>query len=122
MKERRTKNRKEISFYICILENSSGQMIGHLVNISPTGLRIDSHLSIPAGQEFVIRIELTDTIGGEAYLILKTRTVWSRPDRIEPNFYNIGLEIFDPTPEQVQVIETIAKQFGKYEPPSIPTR
>ncbi len=118
MHERRKQKRKEISYYICVMDSTSGQMIGHLVDVAPSGLRIDSHLQIPPGMPFLLQIELVGELTDNPLVTLATRTVWCKPDELEPNVYNIGLKVENLTPHQAQLLEKIAEQFGKRETPT----
>lgn len=114
MQERRTQKRLPISYYMTIMDSNTGRIIGQLVDVTPTGMRMDSHLPIPAGEEFSITLELPGGIDGQMFLTLNTKAVWCRPDTMEPNFYNIGLQIMRPTPRQMEVIKVIATKFGKH--------
>lgn len=114
MQERRTQRRTPISYYMTIMDSTTGRIVGQLVDLAPNGMRVDSHLQIPSGEEFAISLELPGGVAGQQFLSLQTRVVWCRPDAIEPNFYNTGLEILNPTPEQAEIIKIVADKFSKH--------
>lgn len=112
IQERRKSIRRNVSYYLPILNNDSQQVIGHLVDISPIGLMMDCKKNIPSGQDFHLRIDLTENMAGKAYVEFIARCKWCRSDKIQPYLFNAGFEIVRISPSDIEVIKNIASRYG----------
>jgi hypothetical protein len=111
-KERRRLKRRQISYYLPVLDNSTRKIIGHLIDISPIGLLMDSKTAIPANQAFTLRLDFMEEIAGKAFVEFNAQSKWCRPDSIQPYMYNVGFEIKDLASDGLEVIRRIAEKYG----------
>jgi hypothetical protein len=110
--ERRKLIRRMISYYFAIVDNSTQKVIGHLVDISPAGLLMDSKIPIPTNQTFTLRLDFMEDINGKASLEITARSKWCRQDEIQPFVYNAGFEIIDLDPGDLDIVKLIAMKYG----------
>jgi hypothetical protein len=112
MEERRKISRKYLIVYSRVFERNLGKIIGYLGDLSPLGAMIISEHPQTIGSVLPIRFDLPDmNLFNSAQLDLSARIVHCDPD-INPDFYNIGFEFLDLTPEQVSTVE---KMMDAYE-------
>ncbi len=112
MEERRKIPRKYLIVYSRVFERTLGKIIGYLGDLSPLGAMIISEQPQTVGSELPVRFDLPDmNLFNSAKLDLSVRVAHCDPD-INPDFYNIGFEFQDLTPEQVSTIE---KMMDAYE-------
>jgi len=110
--ERRKLNRQNVSYYLPVMDNNTKQVIGHLMDISPVGLMMDSKIPIPTNLKFTLHMDLMEEIVGQASLEIAAISKWCRPDAIQPFLYNAGFHIVDITPGNLEVIKCIAEKYG----------
>jgi hypothetical protein len=111
--ERRKLIRRNVSYYLPVLDNNTKQVIGHLVDISPIGLMMDSKVPIPTNLRYNLRLDLMEDIAGTAILEFVAVSVWCRPDTIQPYMYNAGFHITDISPTNLEVVKRIAEKYGE---------
>ena len=111
--ERRKFARRNLSYYLPVMDNKSLQIIGHLVDISPIGIMIDCKRNIPSAQEFNLRLDLMEKIGGKGSIEFIARCKWCRADKIQPYLFNAGFEIVAISSDGVETIKKIAEKYGE---------
>ena len=110
--ERRKQNRRNVSYYLPVKDNNTKQIIGHLMDISPTGLMMDSKIPIPTHLKYSLRLDLMEEIAGKATLEFEAITKWCRPDPIQPYLYVAGFQIMNINLDEIEVIKLIAEKYG----------
>jgi hypothetical protein len=116
--ERRKSNRLNVSYYLPVQDSDSGQVIGHLVDISPLGLMIDCKEPLPTGLVYNLRLDLVGDLAEKPFVEFAARSKWCRSDPIQPFMYNAGLEITRVSSADAQIVKRIAERYGKRQPPA----
>jgi hypothetical protein len=111
MDDRRKFGRKYLNFFTRIFNQSNGDLLGHLGDITAAGMMVISNQPIKLGQQFHLRVELPKSVFGMEHLDVIASSVWSQPD-VTPEFYNTGFEFIDISPEEVEIIERIVKEYS----------
>ncbi len=110
--ERRRRERRTFSHYMRLMHENTGELVGHLVNISPEGFRLESVRAIPVNTDFPLRIELPRDITDKPYMVFVARSKWCRPDKIDPTLFDAGFEIVEITPGDVDIFRLIFERYG----------
>src|SRR5512141_2325801 len=110
--ERRRRERRTFSHYMRLMHENTGELIGHLVDISAEGFRIESVRAVPVYRDFPIRIELPRDITEKPYMVFIARCKWCRPDRIDPTLFDAGFEIAQMTPSDSEIFRHIFERYG----------
>jgi hypothetical protein len=110
--ERRRRERRTFSHYMRLMHENTGELVGHLVNISREGFRLESVRAIPVGRDFPIRIELPRDVTEKPYMVFIARSKWCRPDRIDPTLFDAGFEIIQMTPSDSEIFRMIFERYG----------
>jgi len=113
MTERRKLIRRNVSFYLPVMDNNTKQVIGHLMDISPIGLMMDSKIPIPTNLTYNLHMDLMEEIAGQASLEFVAISIWCRPDSIQPYLYNAGFHIVNISPGDMEVVKQIAERYGQ---------
>src|SRR5512143_1656007 len=101
--ERRRRERRTFSHYMRLMHENTGELVGHLVNISREGFRLESQRTIPVNQDFPLRIELPRDVTDKPYMVFVARSRWCRPDKIDPTLFDAGFEIVNMSPGDVDI-------------------
>jgi len=112
-KERRKLNRRNVSYYLPVMDDNTKRVIGHIMDISPTGLMMDSKVPVPTNQKYSLRLDLMEDIAGKATLAFEAMSKWCRPDPIQPYMYIAGFQIINIAPDDIEVMKRIAEKYGE---------
>lgn len=113
--ERRRRERRTFSHYMRLMNENTGELVGHLVNISPEGFRLECLRAIPVGQDFALRVELPHDVTDKPYMVFVARSKWCRPDRIDPTLFDVGFEVADMAPGDKEIFRLIFERYGAVE-------
>ena len=91
--ERRNLSRRTFSYYMRVMDEATGELIGHLSDISTTGFKLDCKKSLPLNMNFKMRIEQTGEISNKSFMIFTARTKWCRRDEYDFSLYNVGFQL-----------------------------
>ncbi len=120
MDERRRRPRWRTSFFFKadkeyqkkhfdVVDLKTRQSIGHLVDLTPEGLRIISREHIERGQIFDLRIDLPEQIEQIDHIQATVKCAWCEQD-VNPEFHNAGFEILSITPPYIELIDILIQE------------
>jgi hypothetical protein len=110
--ERRKLKRRNLSYYLPVIDIGTQQVMGHLVDITPIGLMMDSKKPIPTNLDFNLHLDLMEDVSEKAFIEFTARSKWCRPDTIQPYLFNAGFQIVNLTPEDTAIVKRIAEKYG----------
>ena len=111
MSERRKIQRRHLIYYLRVFERGTGQLVGHLVDISTEGLMLLSEEPIETDRVFYLRMTLPTEIHSSAHVTFNGRSIWCKPDN-SPDFYATGFSFEEVTTKDIRVIENLIKAYG----------
>lgn len=124
MDERRELVRKNLTIYSCVFERNFGNFLGYLSDLSLKGAMIISEEQQDANTVISLRFDLPDTDNDlfEAERVgITARVAYCQPD-VSPNYYNIGFEFLEITPQQKASLERVMEKYEfNREIPKYPT-
>ncbi len=109
--ERRKLDRRHFSYYMRVMNDTNGELVGHLADISTGGFKIESQKPIPLNLDFKLRIDLTGEVSDKSFITFIARSKWCQPDHIDPTSYNVGFQLISITPGDLEIF---ARMFEKY--------
>lgn len=111
MEERRKLKRKYLAFFTRVFDESTGELLGHLADITAEGMMVISTRPIPTDQIFQLSMDLPEYLFGRDHIDFQARSIWCQPD-IDPTFFSTGFQFKNISPSDVQTIEQIVKEYG----------
>jgi hypothetical protein len=112
VKERRNIKRRNVSYYMPVLDDDTLVLVGHMTDISPKGFRVDSKRAIPAGRDFRLRMDMTGAVADKPYITVVARSRWSRVDPLDPFVFNVGFEIVSMSSQDSEIYQRILTKYG----------
>lgn len=112
MAEKRNLKRRGFSYYMQAVDNNTQKAIGYLADISPRGFRLDCKQPLPTGQDYELRLDLTNDVASKAYMIVVARTKWCRLDELDPFVYNIGFQLVSMAQDDLEIFHRIVEKYG----------
>ncbi len=112
MPERRKLDRRTFSYYMRLMNENTGELVGHLADISTGGFKMESLKPIVPNSDFTFRIELTSEIANVPFIVFGARSKWCQPDRIDKSIFNVGFQLTDITPANLEIISRLFERYG----------
>ena len=112
MQERRKAQRKNLMAYTQVFDLYGGYLLGYLGDLHLNGAMVIGNKLITENTELTLAIELPDDLPNINIprIAIPARVVWYQQD-ISPEFFNVGFELKEVTPEQKIVIEAIIENY-----------
>lgn len=111
MKDKRKLKRRHLIYYLHVLERSSGEHVGYLVDITTNGIMIMSENPVAPGTLLELKILVATEMSARHYLNFDARAVHCEPS-INGNTYDIGCELLHLSAADFYEIEMIIDQLG----------
>ena len=113
MDERRNRERKDFSYYMRLVDNDTQNLVGHLVDISSSGFKLDSQAPIPIDKDFRLRMDLTSEVANKPAMVFVARSKWCQVDPLDPFIYNVGFQLVNISPADLEIINRMIEKYGK---------
>ena len=113
MDERRNLERKDFSYYMQLIDSDTQKMVGHLVDISSSGFKLDSQAPIPLDKDFRLRMDLTSEVADKPAMAFVARSKWCEVDPLDPFIYNVGFQLINISPGDREIIQRMIEKYGK---------
>ena len=110
--ERRQVSRRRFSYYMRVTDEATGNLVGHLSDISTGGFKLDSQKPVPLNVNSRLRIDQTGEISNKSYITFTARARWCRVDTFDPNIYNVGYQISDMSPADYDIFIKMFSTYG----------
>jgi hypothetical protein len=111
MQDRRSFPRKYLMFYSRVFNQKTGELVGHIVDITPTGALLISETPLEVGQNYTLKMELPDELSLKQWLTFEARSVWCNHDVIAV-FFDIGFQLLNVPQSDIDLIERLVDSFG----------
>ena len=113
MEERRNRERRDFSYYMRLVDNDTQDLVGHLVDISSSGFKLDSQTPIPVDKDFRLRMDLTSEVANKPAMVFVARSKWCEVDPLDPFIYNVGFQLVNISPADLEIINRMIEKYGK---------
>ncbi len=111
MPERRTTPRQKFSLYMRVLDDDTQEQLGHMVEVSSDGLKLETSVDLPINKDYYLRVELTPELADRPFIVFIARTRWSKVG-ILPNLFQCGFQIIEMMPDDKEIFLDIVKKFA----------
>ena len=112
MVNKRRDKRFQISFFLRILDNNTDEVMGHVVNISVSGMRVLTDRPLCQDKDYTLAIDLTKDINFEQEALFTAKCAWIEQDLLS-GAYNCGFQLQNVTEKGQVIILKLIEQFGE---------
>ncbi|MDY0038803.1 MAG: hypothetical protein RBS57_00710 [Desulforhabdus sp.] len=109
--DKRKLKRRHLIYYLRVFDRNSGELLGHLVDVTQEGVKLISENPIPVMQRFQLRMLLPAEIFGRNELNFEAESLWSYFD-INPQFHDTGFRLIDVDTRDMLTIARLINEFG----------
>ncbi len=110
--ERRRQKRRRFTYYMPVLDANTLQIVGHLSDISPLGIRLDSERPLPVNTNYKLRLDLTPEMANKTSMIFNGRSKWCAMDKLSPNSYNVGFEVNINSRDDAEIFQRMYENYS----------
>ncbi|MBW1840492.1 MAG: PilZ domain-containing protein [Deltaproteobacteria bacterium] len=110
MENKRTCNRKFLKLYLQVSDRETGQLFGHLVDITDVGGQVTSEQPIKTDMTFQLILTLPAETMGTKELHFTATTKWSDKDS-ESDFYNTGFQFVELSSQNLEIIKNLIEKY-----------
>ena len=118
--ERRKIKRRNLSYYILVLDANTRVKLGHLVDITPAGLLMDCDKALPLQKDFRLLLEIPPDLADKPHISFTARSKWCRPDEVAPSLFDIGFSIVGISPPDAAILKILSEKYSAQEGYSYP--
>ena len=113
MDNRRKENRERLTTFTPVYFLHPKTLLGYLADLTIHGGMVTGEKSAEIGKDGALAIEFPDTLTDVllTHITVPARVAWCRPDADSPNYFNIGFEFTELSPEHSKVITSILKKY-----------
>ena len=111
--ERRNLGRKDFSYYMQLIDQDTQELVGHLADISSGGFKLDSLSPIPPNKDVRFRMDLTSEVASKPSMVFVARSKWCKVDPLDPFCYNVGFQLINISPGDVEIFNRMIEKYGK---------
>jgi hypothetical protein len=112
MPEQRKVNRRHFSDYLRLMNENTGELVGHLADISTGGFKLECKKPITVDLDFLLRMDATNDLANKDHLVFAARSRWCQKDPLDPTIYNVGFQVTRIAPEDIEIFNRIFEKYG----------
>jgi len=86
--------RRHLIYYLEVFDETTGDLLGHLVDLTTEGIKLVSREPIAPGRTFTLKMLMPEEAVGVAQVVFSATSMWSRPD-VNPAFHATGFSAPD---------------------------
>lgn len=105
--------RKDFFYYTQVFDSETRKLVGHLSDISSGGFKMDSQNPMNVGMEFHLLMYLSHEVAEKPFMVFTARSRWCKIDPIDPYVYNIGFQLLQIAPEDLEIFQRMMEQYGR---------
>ncbi len=111
--ERRSLSRRNFSYYMRVMNEMTGEAVGHMADISARGFKLDCKDPLPPNTNLKLRIEQIGSIAPKSYLVFVARSRWCRRDEYDATRYNVGFQLVNISREDYDIFIKMFEAYGE---------
>ena len=113
--QHKRQERKDFSYYMQVFNDDTQELVGHLVDISSGGFKMDSLQPVAPEVDFRFRLNLTSQVADKPFMVFVARSKWCKVDPLDPFCYNVGFQLINISPKDIDIFNRIMENYGTKE-------
>ena len=109
--ERRRGKRIHLVHYLRIFEADTGNPLGNLADITPSGLKMLSEFPLELGKVYKLHMRLPRFLYDVEAIEFSAECVWTEGDKDDPNLYATGFHAIDIQESDKEIIQELIEIF-----------
>lgn len=102
--------RFNLIYYPRVFNRRTGELIGHIVDITTNGMKLISERQHKVNEEIDLKIELSPRLAGHEEISLNATSLWCKKS-INTDFYDTGFKFNHPSDILIEIIDMFINEF-----------
>ncbi|MEJ2032688.1 MAG: PilZ domain-containing protein [Deltaproteobacteria bacterium] len=111
MLEARVLKRRHLIYYLEVHNQESGELLGHLVDITTQGIKLVSKKPLVPDKVYHLQMTLPEGYFRDKEIRFTARVLWTSND-VNPDFYDAGFEVSQMDERTKDIIAQLIAQLG----------
>jgi hypothetical protein len=111
MQNKRALERRNLLYYLQVVNQSTGDPIGRLVDITREGMMLVSEQALPIETIFQLRMLLPAGTLEKTHLDFEAKSLWCQQD-VNPRFFDTGFQLLNVDLKDITTIEALITDYG----------
>lgn len=111
LKKERILPRRHLIYYLRVFDRDSGQLLGHVVDITIEGLMLVSDRPVETHRPYHLRMDLPANMFGREHLEFEAQALWCNND-VNPAFFDSGFRLKEMDRNGEKCIEDLIQMYG----------
>jgi hypothetical protein len=95
-----------------VMNEMTGEPVGHLADISTTGFKLDCTNPLPPETNITLRIEQIGNITDKNFVVFTARAKWCKRDEFDVKRYNVGFQLVNISRNDYDVFVKMYDVYG----------
>ncbi len=108
---RRHLKRRHLVYYLRVFDQSTNELVGHLVDITTEGVKLVRETPVNPGASHRLSMQLPARLEGSYDVRFAAECLWCRPDE-NPSFFVAGFHITGAAKRDLDLITELVNEFG----------
>ena len=109
--ETRALKRRHLVYYLEVYDDDANELLGHLVDLTTSGLKLVSKQRIPTNRTYRLRMMLPEGYFSQKDLYFEAQSLWSSND-VNPDFYDTGFSAPTLDAKAQEIIQDLVGQLS----------
>jgi len=109
--ETRSLKRRHLVYYLEVYDDEANKLLGHLVDLTTSGLKLVSKKRIPTNRNYKLRMMLPEGYFSQKDIYFEAKSMWSSND-INPDFYDTGFSAPKLDQKTQEIISGLVSQIS----------
>ncbi|MFH1134503.1 MAG: PilZ domain-containing protein [Pseudomonadota bacterium] len=108
--DKRKLERKNLVYYLKVVDRSTGALVGKLADVSTEGIMLIHPSPLPVGTFYALRIDIPAHLEVKGPIDFDAECRWSKPD-VNPDFFAAGLQFRNILPRDIETLEKLMEVY-----------
>lgn len=105
--------RRDLSYYMPLLDEHTREMVGHLSDISNGGFKLDTQKRLPADHDFLFHLSLPHEIANKSFMVFGARSRWCKADPMDPGTFNVGFRLTQIYADDLDIFNRLMERYAR---------
>jgi c-di-GMP-binding flagellar brake protein YcgR len=110
MLEKRKLKRRQLIYYLKVMDGKTNQLLGRLADITSEGLMLISEKTIETERNFHLDLLLPTGMRGGRMINIEARSLWSKRD-VNPDLIDTGFRFIKISPQDLETIDELIMDY-----------
>lgn len=111
MADKRREKRRQLIYYLRVVDRNNNQLFGQLVDITTEGMKLVSENPVELDTLYELKMLLPEEIENKKEVSFDASCQWCKRD-VNPNFYSIGFEFDKITNHDINIIKNLIYDYS----------